>query len=774
MRRISVLVAAFALLLTGVVGFTYKLRIDKTKRAHVDPAPQIRDQLEAVANRGWSYQKDDPKTNKPVVRATAASFEAAQNPSIFELHDVALKLYDKDAHEYTYVRSGSASFDERSGLMRSEGPVQLVINVPADKDAANSKDIGKLLQVQTAAVTYQTKTGAADTDQPAQFHFAQGGGSAVGVHYDPNTRDLFLKAQVALDWLGNGPAQNKIHIEAGQVDYREREHRVYLSPWSKLIRQGTTIVGKNSLVTLDDDGNLRRVDCEQAVGSDVREDKQTQFAAAHMTALFNANGEMTSIEGIGSAKVVSAQDASRTTVTGDRALLQFAVVPKPATTPAQTESDLSGVVATGHAVAESDPLPQPGVALAETRVLRSDEIHMQMFPGGREVQEVHTPGPAQLEFKPNRNDQAHRFVDASRLQVTYGQGSYIESFVAWNAKTRTEAAKSASKKGDAAEPLLTWSDEMHAKFEPASNQVAAIQQNGHFRYQEGKRKGSADTALLEQQINRITLNGNARLSDDTGSANADKIVMNQANGDMDALGHVVSSHAPDPKQKPGTSMLDNTKTMQAKADQMETREDNSQVFYQGHAVVWQGANRVSANVIQIDRDEQTLHASGDVVSQLVDNSGSTDSTAAAAPIYTVATAPELNYRDDKRIANYTGGVKLTHDRLTVTSKTLEAYLAPKSNNAQQNDDSSLDHAYADGDVHVSETLPSGISRVGTSEHCEYYTKTSKVVLNGGHPQLVDSHKGVTQGRELTYFSDDDRLIVEGENKQLAYTQMKKH
>ena len=70
-------------------------------------------------------------------------------------------------------------------------------------------------------------------------------------------------------------------------------------------------------------------------------------------------------------------------------------------------------------------------------------------------------------------------------------------------------------------------------------------------------------------------------------------------------------------------------------------------------------------------------------------------------------------------------------------------------------------------------LASGRTRTGTSDHCEYYTKDDKVVLNGGAPQMIDSYKGVTKGRQLTYFSGDDRLVVEGEKKVLAYTQMKK-
>ena len=34
-------------------------------------------------------------------------------------------------------------------------------------------------------------------------------------------------------------------------------------------------------------------------------------------------------------------------------------------------------------------------------------------------------------------------------------------------------------------------------------------------------------------------------------------------------------------------------------------------------------------------------------------------------------------------------------------------------------------------------------------------------------------KGTTRGRQLTYFTQEDHLIVEGENKNVAFTRMKK-
>ena len=73
---------------------------------------------------------------------------------------------------------------------------------------------------------------------------------------------------------------------------------------------------------------------------------------------------------------------------------------------------------------------------------------------------------------------------------------------------------------------------MVATFKANSNEIDTIDQTGNFRYREGVRQAHAEQACLQQEINRITLTGNAQVSDDTGSTMARVIVMNQENGDM--------------------------------------------------------------------------------------------------------------------------------------------------------------------------------------------------------------------------------------------------
>lgn len=311
---------------------------------------------------------------------------------------------------------------------------------------------------------------------------------------------------------------------------------------------------------------------------------------------------------------------------------------------------------------------------------------------------------------------------------------------------------------------------MLAQFDPKTAQVTQIEQSTNFRYQEGDRKAKSVKAVLNQTSDVITLTGGARVWDTTGSTAADQIVMNQKNGDMSADGNVTSTRLPDKKGQ-SSAMLSNEEPTQAKARKMVSTDKNLKILYEGDAVLWQGSNRVQADRIDIDRDESSLLAKGNVISQFVDkpkeekdkDGKAKPKTIAATPksaIFTIVRAPELLYTDEDRIALYKGGVVLNRPDMNVKSKELRAYLNDSSA------DSSLDRAFADGAVEILQNRNQR-TRTGTSEHAEYYTKDQKVILTGGQPQMVDSLKGNTKGKQLTYFANDDRLLVNGVAEQRA-------
>jgi lipopolysaccharide export system protein LptA len=444
--------------------------------------------------------------------------------------------------------------------------------------------------------------------------------------------------------------------------------------------------------------------------------------------------------------------------------------------PGDGQSTLVSVDASGNAVVNSRPLPMPGVQPGESHVLRSERLAMKMRPGGRELASVTTQTPGNLEFLPNLPAQHHRILDGQDIAITYGPRNRIESFHAVNVRTQTDPSalekKNAEEKKHTVAQSLTASKEMLAHFVPKTSQVASIDQWGDFTYQEGDRRARAAKASLDQDQNVIVLETGARMSDATGSTTADHIRLDQKTGDFTAKGHVNSSRLPEKDQKKNSQMLSGDDPLQAQADEMDSADHNHKVHYQGAVTMWQGANKIQADVVDLNRnaDKRNLVADGHVITNLWEQPKDDDKkaapgiaaaaknaarkTARKAAVLTVVQAQHLNYTEENRLAVYTGGVLLNRPNMQVKSRELRAFLA------DSDADSRLEKAFADGAVEIHQASP-GRKRTGTGEHGEYYVDDQKVILRGGSPKMVDSVEGDISADELTYFADNDRLLGNG-------------
>lgn len=378
-----------------------------------------------------------------------------------------------------------------------------------------------------------------------------------------------------------------------------------------------------------------------------------------------------------------------------------------------------------------------------------------------------THAPGRLEFLPNLPAQHHRTLDGKDMVIAYGPQNRIDTFRAQDVKTQTDPTAEERRRNEAV--TLTASREMLARFEPATSQVASIEQSGDFTYEGGGRRARAAKATLDSDQNVMLLETAARVWDPTGSTSADHIRLDQRTGNFTAEGGVNSSRLPDKSEKnPG--MLSGDEPLQAQARKMESSNRNRTVHYEGSVNLWQGANRIQANAVDIDREKQALMADGGVVTNLWEqpkeerNAGQKKKS--SAPVLTVVHAGHLVYTDQDRLADYTGGALLNRPTLQVKAGELRAFLA------EANADSRLEKAFAEGAVEVVQT-GANRTRTGTADHGEYYPDEQKVILRGGKPQLVDSLKGTTHGVELTYFANDDRLLVNGSAEQPAKSRIRR-
>lgn len=740
MRRTRPLILLLIVFILGGVGLTYyRQKEDQARNAPSKP-PTLPESVSAQAD-DWTHS--ETRDGVPIYHVSAKTFQQSAEGDI-QLGDVVLRLFSKDGKTFDEVKSAKADFDVGNGILFSEGAVQITMGVGADLSPEQLEN-GRLVVIKTSGVHFESKSGKAWTEKPASFEFNRGEGRSEGAEYNPNTRELHMRKNAYLKWVDSA---KPMEVQAGSIVYKEGESKVWLLDWSKFKRDTLTMDAGPSIVTLEK-GVIRHVEAASARGDDVRSNRKVHYAADHLDMQFGEKGAIEDIIGNGNARLISTAATAETIVNSDRLDLDFEA--------GAEDSVLTKVTGVGKSVIESKPLPRPNTPTPDTRFLRSEIIAMYMRAGGEEIERLQAEAPGSIDFIPNRLGQKKRHMEGEGITLKYGADNQVEAFSAVSVTTRTE---SEPVKGKSQPPAITSSKGMAAKFEPKTASLVELEQWGDFKYQEGERQAKSDRAVLEQTKDQITLTGSARVWDPTGSTAANKIVMNQTSGDVQAEGDVTSTRLPEKSQKgkdqatPGGAMLSSDEPLQAKAERMTSIEDNLKIQYEGKALMWQGSNRLQADWIHIDRKASRLEAQGNVTSQLLDKAETKKQKKGS--VFTLVKAPQMIYLDSERLAHYQGGVTLTRGSMVVNSRELRAFLKEEEQGG-----SSLDRALADGSVRIVDSRPQR-TRTGTSEHAEYYVVDEKVLLQGGQPQLVDSVKGTTKGRQITYFSQSDKLIVEGE------------
>jgi len=742
--RWLILVAIAAIL--GGVGLTYRLQKSALERQAPARPKALPLDLNSSAE-DWVWTQSMPGEGRPAVEVRARRVGQSKDNSRIDLEQVELHIFHQQGGEFDRVKSAKAQFYTAEKRLFSEGEVEITLGTPAAGQPRRN-----LVSIRSSGVNFDSSTGKATTDRAAEFTFENGTGKSVGASYDPNAKELRMNSQVEVNWKAAGPHAKSMKLETGDLTYKEADAKIWLLPWARLTRGDAVIDSGPAVVTLVD-GDIRKIETVRAHGTDRYPGRLLEYSAAELWTDLSDSGAVTKIIGQSGARVVSTSNGAATTVTAGRVDLDFNEV--------DGESTLARALALGNGVVESKPLPEAGRPLPETRVLRSQTIEVKMRAGGREIDTVETQAPGDLEFLPNQPVQRHRTLKGERLWMTYGPRNQLQSFRSVSVETRTDPTDEERKRNRA--PAITRSHDIQAGFSPQTGQLTRIEQSGDFYYEEADRKARADRATLDQPANTVLLDAHARMWDTTGSTSADRILLDERSGNFTAIGRVNSSRLPD-RRKPGSEMLSGDEPLEAMAGQMTSANGNRHIVYQGGVVLWQGANRIQADRVEIDREKRRLMAVGNVTTQFLEQpgegkgasktGGAREKTPPAAPVFTIVRAARLVYTEADRLAHYTGGAVMTRPGLLVKGAEIRAYLA------EQGADSRVERAYADGRVEIAQAAPDR-TRTGTGEHAEYYSGEQKIVIRGGEPQLADSLRGNVRGAELTYFANDDRLLVNG-------------
>jgi lipopolysaccharide export system protein LptA len=758
----------------------------------------------------------------------------------WSLHDVAVTVYGRSeakANTRTdYITGAEFTYDEKEGIVRAIGEVHMDLQapqsltasgragapsgeapppapVPASKsdsaDGARSES-ADVVHVRTSGLVYLRKFGIAATDQPVEFHYHGIECTALGAEFNSNQSTIRLLADVVASGLMRDQPVT-IHADSADID-----RVANIATLVHTVAQSRGRIGSADLTTLDlrKDGSIESARATGHVTFTGKTQKITapqldatltpqnvlhaaklsggvtltdtnplrpmQGSATEADIVLDDHGSPTNVTANGAAQnpvkllLVDKRSTPRglqRTLQGDRVVAFFAPAGK--LKGSHSDSRLTQVHVTGSARARSEsvakPLrPSPLKQLEpqiKTTTIVADDLQLTFIPGAdgkAQPQNLSASGHTLLQQDAPLGEQ--ETSSGEKLDAVFGQSDANgkEGLVILSA-------------------LQTGHVIVHrtAPLKPSPKAISGVPQQEIG-------SASADRASYNGATEKLTLSGNASLTQDNTSLTATSVVLNQRTQDADASGNVQATLENAPSSNAASTGARSPQyTHVLAAGAHFTHETRQAEFYGTDAAparMWQAASQVQAAVLSLDGVRRTFNARSTARGQLIhavlastpaasSASGSPDKALSHGSVLRVASA-SMDYSDVQRQAAFTGpeGVLIQGDAGMIRAQRAVAYLAPATQPAAVKPvvfgtnptpfNGSLDHVVITGEVQLDQP-----GRHGTGDQLVYTAATGNSVLTGSPsrpPHIVDAQQGSVTGASLLFGDAGSTIVVSGE------------
>ena len=586
---------------------------------------------------------------------------------------------------------------------------------------------GNVIHVTTSGLVYLQKLGVAATEQPIEFEAGGMKGQAVGADYTADTGVLVLHSAVKVAGVEQGqPAV----LTATRAEL-DRDNRVATLADARYVSAGKSgeesAQAARAVVHLRSDGTVERLDAEGAVtlknadGGTVRAPRgvvvmnaknepqsvlltgglvygsdgplrKAEGSAAEGRLGFDRDGKLEQAVLTGAVRLEEQVRGAATVGTpwNERSLAAGAVE-LALETDARGKSRLRDAKATGGAV----------LALVD----RSAKGAAKGAAKGKAAKTVQVSGPVSSSLAGDVLT-AH-FVEqggVNHLAEVHGDGHASMRRVSATGVVETSSADSLVAEF---QPVRAKGKKVVKQDGVGGDEIASAMEQGHVvMMRQGVKKAgetaapaeervTAERALYNGALESTTLVGNVQVSDADSVLWADRVVANQETGDATAEGGVKVSYLQPKSAKGAASGSGAEEPVHVLAVRAEMKHAAETAIFYGaagqRARLWQGASQVEAPVIELDKKQKKLVARGDgsgdamavraVLTSAVRpekaKAGAAAAAKAAAAKQSVfqVVSRELVYSDQKREADFTGGVRVTSADGTMRGRQAEVYLA---------------------------------------------------------------------------------------------------
>jgi lipopolysaccharide export system protein LptA len=676
------------------------------------------------------------------------------------LHEVNIIVYGRNSDRFDQIYGNDFEYDQKAGTVVAKGEVHIDLEGNAGgrklDDQSTPRDMQNPIHLRTQGMTFNQQTGMAETDGLVDFRIPQASGNARGATYDSKNNELTLHS--AVDIQTEGKQATHIQAQHGTIT---KEPRVLVMDSAEVTSEGRKLLADTATIDLAADNSVQFV---HALGNVRMSDSAGMQVRSPKAELKLGPGNVIqTAQFLGGVEMESAQQAA----SGHSGEMLLHFVSAPATgnkkaSPAQGsrgESRLQTIDASHGSILRR--AAQQGGKNPQAFSITSDAMTFHLSDG-RLLTSAETLGPGQviMNSAAPKNAGEQTVIDARRFTAEFGDQSQLRTVHGTGAVKVTSHAPRLPDKVSTSETIV-------AQFTPAG-EVSRVIQEGNFRYREaqssaselGGRTSFADRANYSPQDDSLTLLGNPRIVDGGMTLTADSIRMLRSTGEAFAQGNVKTTYS-ELKLQPNGALLATADPVHVTSHAMNAQQLSGLAHYTGGARLWQGSNIVEAQTIDFDQKARTILALGDRKRPVSSVFLQVDSKGKSSTM--LVTAPRLNYADSERQARYSGGVTAHSEDGVMTADHADVFLNALSATHTVGP-SQLDHIIANTHVLVQQQ-----ERRAEGEKLFYTASTGTFVMTGGTPTLSDPVNGTVRGDSLTFFSHDDRVVVEGNGSSRTVT-----
>ena len=388
--------------------------------------------------------------------------------------------------------------------------------------------------------------------------------------------------------------------------------------------------------------------------------------------------------------------------------------------------------------------------------LVTDRLEMLFRPGGENLERVRAREGGTLIMRLPRNavEGYHKRLEGNTLAFDFNEDGQLTTLRGRGGVKLILTPRDP----DGGERKIVTARQLESDFDPETGELIEARCVRSVEFVHGNVRATSDRGVLRSSDSLLTLTESPRLWDPRANLEAERIEMNITSGDVEGYGDVRSSSFNNSGDDSGGAALfpsAKNEPVYFVADHLAYDRGEDIAVYTGSARGFQGRNRVEAETIQIYQREGDLIAGGGVRTVFLQKLVEDDTSGELGPKPTVTCAATLHYRAAREVLEYREDVQMRSEDMTLHSASIDVTLVSGGGGVRE--------IYAEGGVEI-ET----VDGKGAGEHAKYLPEDRSMTITGENAWLENAGK-LTEGKQLTFFLGDDRILVDGQEQHRTKT-----